>query len=138
MLKVVLDTNMFLSGFLFHGMLKIVFDLVLDNKLQMYVSSALTKEIIKKLQRFEASEQMQHELLLFISNRGILINPKVKVTICRDPEDNFLLELAEAAGANYLITRDKDLLDLKDQSWKETKIVKPEVFIPILRDKKLL
>lgn len=44
MLKVVLDTNMFLSGFLFHGMLKTVFDLMLDNRLQMFVSEVLVYE----------------------------------------------------------------------------------------------
>jgi putative PIN family toxin of toxin-antitoxin system len=35
------------------------------------------------------------------------------VNICRDPKDNFLLALAKDANADYLITGDKDLLDLK-------------------------
>ena len=40
--------------------------------------------------------------------------------------------------ADYLITRDKDLLDLPNKRWKNTKIVKPEQFLSYLREKKLL
>ncbi len=32
---------------------------------------------------------------------------------CRDPKDNFLLSLAIDSNANYLLTGDKDLLELK-------------------------
>lgn len=138
MIKIVLDTNMFLSGFLFHGMLKTVFDLILGNKLQMFVSEALVGEITKKLAEFEADKQIQREVLLFINSRGVLIRPKGKVTVCRDPKDNYLLELAQEGQANYLITRDKDLLELSAAKWKDTKIVKPESFLHILRGIKVL
>lgn len=133
MLKVVLDTNMFLSGFLFHGMSKTVFELVVNNKLQMFVSESLVGEITKKLAEFEASKQIQREVLRFINSKGILIRPRVKVAICRDPEDNFVLELSETAQSDYLITRDRDLLELPGAKWKNSKIVKPEDFLPILR-----
>jgi len=46
-LKIVLDTNMFISGFFFHGMIKMVFDLLLENKLRMYMSPKLKAEIVK-------------------------------------------------------------------------------------------
>lgn len=138
MYKIVLDTNMFLSGFLFHGMLKKVFDLILDNKLQMFVSEVLVSEILKKLKEFEAGKQIQHGVLLFINSRGVLINPKVKISVCRDPKDNYLLELAQEARADYLITRDRDLLELPGAKWGNARIIKPEEFLPILRKIKLL
>lgn len=137
-LKIVLDTNMFISGFLFHGMIKKVFDLVLKDKLRMYTSSKLKAEILKKFKNFSVTEQKQNETLFFLDKRGTLVNPKIKVTVCRDPEDNFVLELAETAHVDYIITRDKDLLELPDQMWKGTKIVKPEAFLPILRKLHLL
>ncbi len=133
MIKVVLDTNMFLSGFLFHGMIKTVFDLIITKKLQLYISEELKSEVVRKMQAFNASKQVQKEVLLFLVMRGVLIKPAVKVIVCRDKEDNFLLELAESAGADYLITRDKDLLELPGAKWKNTEIVKPEEFLPILR-----
>lgn len=138
MLRIVLDSNMFLSGFLFHGMIKTVFDLVLDNKLQLLTSPLLIEEVIKKLQEFEVSKQIQADILLFIGVKGVLIKPKVKVTVCRDEKDNFALELAESSGADYLITRDKDLLELLGGVWKNTKIVTPEDFLALLRSLKLI
>lgn len=41
-----------------------------------------------------------------------LIKVESIVTICRDPKDNFLLALAKDGKAGYLLTGDKDLLDL--------------------------
>ena len=35
------------------------------------------------------------------------------VTVCRDSKDNFLLALAKDGQADYLLTGDKDLLELK-------------------------
>ena len=43
-----------------------------------------------------------------------VILPYKKLTICRDPEDNMILECCFKAGANFLVTGDKDLLDIKD------------------------
>jgi uncharacterized protein len=74
---------------------------------------------------------------LFLNQRSIAIAPNVEVTVCRDPEDNFILELAETCQADYIVTRDKDLLELPGQVWKKTRIVKPEAFLPLMRKKKL-
>ena len=138
MLKVILDTNQFVSAFLFGGMTKIVFDLVLNNKLELYVSEDLKAEVLEKFKYYGASEQTLLDAFLFLDAKGIVITPKTEVSICRDPEDNYLLALAEEAQASYLVTRDKDLLDLPQKKWKNTKIVKPEEFLPYLRSLKLI
>lgn len=133
MLNVVLDTNQFLSGFIYHGMAKLIFDLILDSKLTLYVSPPLKEEVLEKLHVYGVSEQVQDEIMLFMERRGVLVKPTVKITICRDPKDNFVLELAESARADFIITRDKDLLDLPGKRWKITQIIKPEDFLPLLR-----
>jgi putative PIN family toxin of toxin-antitoxin system len=43
-----------------------------------------------------------------------IINPEIKIDICRDPKDNKFLELAVAANATCLLSGDADLLDLKE------------------------
>ena len=43
-----------------------------------------------------------------------------KVTVCRDPKDNFLLSLAKDGNADYLLTGDADLLVL--DVFKKTRI----------------
>ena len=49
------------------------------------------------------------------------------VDICRDPDDNLLLALALDGGADYIVSGDKDLLDMV--SFREIPIVKPAEFL---------
>ena len=137
MLKIVLDTNVFLSAFFYHGMAKVIFDLILNNKIRLYVSHDLKKEVLEKLKEFGVDEQAVSDAKLFLDG-GIFIIPNVEVNVCRDPKDNYILELAETCKADYIITRDKDLLDLPNKRWENTRILKPEEFLSYLRRKKLL
>lgn len=136
--KVVMDTNMFLSAFLFRGNTKIIFDLIFKNKLRLYVSSELINEVLNKMGKYKATEQVKNEIMYLFHEKSTTMESKIKLDICRDPKDNFLLELAETAKANYLITRDKDLLSLPKNKWKVTKIITPEAFLPLLRTNKLI
>lgn len=51
--------------------------------------------------------------------------------VVRDPNDDVIVATAVAAGAAYLVARDKDLLALK--SYKGTTMVTPEAFRGLLR-----
>ena len=132
MLNIVLDTNTILSASFFGGMAEAIIDLILENKLKLFVSSDLQNEVFRKLKELQASEAITKKVMTVLE-KGIVFKPKIKIIACRDPEDNFVLELAETAHADYIITRDKDLLDLTQQRWKETQIIKPETFLPLLR-----
>ncbi len=51
--------------------------------------------------------------------------------ISRDPNDDMVIACALAAGAPYLVTRDRDLLTL--DTYKEVRMITPEAFMGILR-----
>lgn len=55
--------------------------------------------------------------------------PAVKV--CRDPNDDYVIATTLAAGALYLVTYDKDLLDLK--RYQDVQMIRPEAFIHLVR-----
>lgn len=133
-IKIVLDTNLFLSAFIYQGISKIIFDLIRNDILELYISPDLKIEVRKKIKEYYGTEEAPAEFDFFLDLKGIFISPSIKITACRDPEDNFLLELSEESKADYLVTRDKDLLELPAKHWKETKIIKPEDFLPILRE----
>lgn len=57
-----------------------------------------------------------------------LTGPRVRV--CRDPDDDHILQLCLNAGANYLVTGDKDLLVL--QTYAGTTILSPAEMAEIL------
>ena len=56
--------------------------------------------------------------------------PEISV-IERDPKDDMIIACAVAASADYIISRDKDLLDLG--RYQDIQIVTPEDFMPTLR-----
>jgi len=67
------------------------------------------------------SESDIHELSAKMKKVAKIIQTTTIQTQCRDPKDNFLLELAVDGKADYLITGDDDLLVLK--TVKKTQIV---------------
>jgi len=60
--------------------------------------------------------------------RTIVVYPRKKIFLCRDPEDNMLIECCLESKANFLITGDKDLLDMKPLTF-QLKILSPRKFI---------
>jgi putative PIN family toxin of toxin-antitoxin system len=52
-------------------------------------------------------------LLDFFDAYADFIEVSSKIKKCRDPKDDFLLSLAVDSKADYLLTGDNDLLDLK-------------------------
>ena len=67
------------------------------------------------------SENDIDELSLKMKKVAKIVPTTSVQTQCRDPKDNFLLELAVDGKADYLITGDNDLLVLG--TFKKTKIV---------------
>ena len=73
--------------------------------------------MLKKYFSSNVLEEMLTTLDPFID----LINVISSIDICRDPKDDFLLALAKDGEADYLLTGDKDLLDI--QKFGRTKII---------------
>lgn len=57
-----------------------------------------------------------------LDTNGILVQPVVKVAVCRDSKTTLFLEIAETAKADYIVTRDKDLFDLLQKEWRIQKL----------------
>jgi putative PIN family toxin of toxin-antitoxin system len=57
--------------------------------------------------------------------------PPLTGIVARDPNDDMLIACASAASADYLVTRDDDLLSLR--AYDAITIVTPEVFMDTLR-----
>jgi putative PIN family toxin of toxin-antitoxin system len=65
-------------------------------------------------------------LLLVGASRA---EPGESVADCRDEKDNRYLELAAAAGATYIVSGDRDLLDL--DPWRGIRIVTPAGYVAL-------
>jgi putative PIN family toxin of toxin-antitoxin system len=53
------------------------------------------------------------QILHYIDQQAEFIQIKSEIVGCRDEKDNFLLSLAVDGKADFLITGDRDLLELK-------------------------
>jgi len=101
----------------------------------IYVLPTLLKEYRDVPLELEAEEKIDHvQLKALVSGIAAfvtkvkIVQPEKKVTICRDPEDNMILECCFKAGVTFLITGDRDLLDIKDMPSK-LKIVTPQKYL---------
>lgn len=65
-----------------------------------------------KFKRYFSAKDLQ-DLITNIKTHGEFVLVTSTVTICRDPKHNFLLSLAKDGKANFLITGDKDLLEIR-------------------------
>ena len=61
-----------------------------------------------------------------IKTKSLKFNPKVRITIIDDLDDNKLLELADEAKADFLITGNTN--DFTMQKYKRTRIVSPKEY----------
>ena len=127
--KVVLDTNVFISGAVYGGNAGIILKYIEDDKFDLLISKTTSNELFGKLHNLKISLTTIRSLEKLLLFHGKTFTPKKRIRICRDPKDNMFLELCLEAKADYLITGDRDLLDLK--SFKKTIILTPKQFLAI-------
>ena len=89
----------------------------------------LKSRIYKKKFDKYLSEEERLDFLKTIQQNTMTIETSLKITDCRDLDDNKFLELALEAQAKYLITGDDDLLILRSESRYENLIIKPSEFL---------
>jgi uncharacterized protein len=114
-LRLVIDTNLWIS-FLISDRQRRLDSLLYLGKIRLLFSAELLDEINAtvtkpKLKKY-FSENAMEEMLLNLETYIELIEVKSTVKVCRDTKDNFLLALSKDGKADYLITGDKDLLDI--------------------------
>jgi putative PIN family toxin of toxin-antitoxin system len=131
--RVVIDTNVFVSGLNFAGKPGEILELLIKGDIEVFISPFILLEIERILrERFEWGEGNIHRVLNRIKRQTILVQPKLKFTVIkRNDDDNRILECAIEGKAQYLISGDrKHLLPLKE--YQGIKILPPAEFLNIL------
>ncbi len=141
MLSAVLDSTILVSSFLTEGGVAFkILQSAREEKFQWYCTEVIlqeTRRVLLQEQRLRTKYHYtdeQVEVFINASRASSLMVaelPTVKI-IARDPQDDPVVACALAAQATYIVTRDKDLLDL--QSYQGITILTPEEFLRILQD----
>lgn len=136
MTHVVLDTNIYLSGFLFGGNARKIIENAIEGKFRVYISNDILSEIAAVLKRlkFGLNERQAGFLLNEIEFLCDICEPNESIRdICRDVKDHIILECAVESRSEYIITGD-DLLTLKE--FRKIKIVNCSDFLAIIGEPK--
>ena len=95
---------------------------------ELFICPFIISEIEKIMYRkFKVpNEQVKDTVNLILNVSNIVIPTKNIKGVCRDKDDDNILSCAVACGTDYLITGDKDLLEI--ESIKGARIVLPKEF----------
>ena len=118
-MRAVLDTNVLLSGLLWHGAPHKLLEQVRAGGLTLISSPALLAEFSKVIGRkkFKAilarSHTSSRRLLEKIRLLAEIVDPPpLSAPVSRDPDDDAVLALAVAAGVDFIVSGDADPLVL--------------------------
>jgi len=112
--RVVLDTNVLISAVLSpHGKTFACLSWVLDNA-TLLTSRELLDELDTRLARAKFNKYVddgrRRAFVADLAFTAVLVEVRGVVKLCRDPDDDKLLEIIVAGGADCLVTGDQDLL----------------------------
>lgn len=130
MTKVVLDTNILISSLFWKGPSRHIVDLAIANKIRSISSPEILEELEAVLYEdfpdipYERIEEIIRDIL---SYSQLVVVDKITVKGLRDLKDTKIIACAISAKADYIVSGDKDLLDLKE--YKGIKILNPRVFL---------
>lgn len=122
-MKVVFDTNIFVSALVFPGgngeraILRIV-----EGKGRLLLSRAIVGELLDVLARkFARDREELARVAVFLAGLAEVVEPATRLEVLEDEADNRILECAVAGEAELVVTGDKRMLALR--SYEEIRIV---------------
>jgi uncharacterized protein len=142
MVKAVLDTTVLVSALLnpnpggaSNELLRFAkqgtFELYLSDDILEETAAVLSTQRLRERYAYADEDVVAycHDLALI----GTVVSdvPDLHGIVVRDPDDDMVVACALAADADYIVTRDKDLLSL--EAYQEIEIIAPEAFLHVLR-----
>ncbi len=99
---------------------------------QLAISDYIEAEILRILTgKFARPSLSVRQQLNDLLNEALFVRVTGEIRdVCRDPKDDAILETAWLASADYLVSGDKDLLDLKE--FRGTKIITPAAYLGLI------
>ena len=115
-MKVVVDTNVMISGVFFGGAPRMVLNAIVDEKITACATLEIVDEYQEIVEEMIARKQghLSRTILDPLIQKLRLIEQQSDVQVCRDPDDDKFLNCAKDSGSIYIVSGDKDLLVIQD------------------------
>ena len=140
--KAVLDTTVLVSAFLKpvpEGPAFRLLGFAGDGAFELYLSDDILAETSDVLlnrkhlrRRYQYPDSAVDQFCKGLADLAVaVVSDPPPVQVVRDPNDNMIVACALVANANYIVTRDKDLLSLSEH--EGISMITPEAFLELLR-----
>ena len=127
-MRIVIDTNVLISGVFFGGFPAKVLLFASEGKAEAFASRCILdeyREIAEAFGKRKADRFNETLFDRFLETVRVIV-PDRNIRISRDPDDDKFIECAAAAGAFFIVSGDKDLLVLK--RYEDTEIITAKDF----------
>lgn len=127
-MKIVVDTNVVISGVFFGGFPRKILTEIARGKINACATAEIINEYNEVVAEMISRKQgrLNHDILTPLFQAMEIIEPKTKVKISRDPDDDKFLGCAKDGKALYIVSGDKDLLVL--ESYEGIQIITAKQF----------
>ena len=115
-MRILIDTNILISGLFFHGLPKKLLSAMDFEKFNVCVNKEIVSEYVEKIDKkfskakYVLDKELHEKFFSNLQNFEIKSNLK----ICRDPDDDKFINCAIDAKAIYIVSGDNDLLTIKN------------------------
>jgi putative PIN family toxin of toxin-antitoxin system len=145
LLRVVIDVNVLVSGtivpsgdsaFIVRSFKQGVFDIITSQQHLDELYRVLGRRRIRS--QYHVTERRRKKIVGRLAQLAEFVQPSGALALCRDPTDDYLIEMAILGRATHLVTGDKDFHDdpalLRFLQEREVAVIYPADFVTFLRE----
>lgn len=131
--RIVLDTNILVSAIIHNGKPRRLLQMGIDGKFRILSSTEILGEISEVLQK-PKFKTTREEIIRIVSVmmetvENIHVTSSIKV-VSSDPDDDVVVNTAQDGKSDYIVSGDRDLLDLKE--FRGIKILSTDQMLKVL------
>lgn len=112
-------------------------------ELQSRYTIVLSPDIIREIMDVTRRSSLEEKLgvsgdpppvdrVLDLIQYAEVVEPEMELNVCRDPKDNKFFECAVAASADYIVSEERDILDVEE--FEGVRTINAADFVKILRE----
>jgi uncharacterized protein len=128
-MKIVLDTNVLVSGIFWTGVPATVLSQWINDRFELLLTDEIFDEYIRTLFRISKgkNDDLVNKWLILFAENSTFVTVKKRFNLSPDPDDNKFIECAVSGNADFIVSGDSHLLDL--ESILNTEVITPSVFL---------
>ena len=131
-MKLILDTNVFVSGVFFTGAPLRILEAWRDGRIELLASPEILheySEVGDRLRSRHPGVDLTPVLAMVVLKATIVHAPALREPVCADPDDDMFIACAIAGRCRMIVSGDKHLLDVS--GYRGIQVLRPRAFVDL-------